>query len=360
MVYDFHSSRKEWMLGQFLELDGKKIEDEVTDWWKSSYRFAKTMEELFPGAAGCAMRLREETNEFRQHLPVIQSLASPALKARHWELLSERIGQEIEPDEELTLKGLLEMDVGRFIDQIQEVCVAAKKEYDLETALTNMKIEWAAVNYEVLPYRSSGTFVVSGVDDIISLLDDHLAKTQTMRTSPFIKPIEALCKDWEFRLKYAQGLLDEWIKCQRTWMYLEPIFGSEDIMRQLPTEARRFNAVDALWRKTMADTHQDPGFMVQCDPEKKLKDKFQAANQKLDEIQKGLSDYLEMKRLYFPRFFFLSNDELLEILSQTKEPRAVQPHLNKAFEGIAKVKFEKDLKITEMISAQVRRRPDLI
>lgn len=54
---------------------------------------------------------------------------------------------------------------------------------------------------------------------------------------------------WEFRLKYAQGLVDEWISCQRTWLYLEPIFSSEDIMRQLPTEARRFNSVDQLWKK---------------------------------------------------------------------------------------------------------------
>ena len=122
-------------------------------------------------------------------------------------------------------------------------------------------------------------------------------------------------------------------------------------MRQMPTEGRRFKTVDSMWRKNMEQTVDDPNFMRCCDRDKLL-EKFKEANQKLDEIQKGLNDYLETKRISFPRFFFLSNDELLEILSQTKDPLLVQPHLGKAFEGLNEVKFESDLKISNMISPE--------
>jgi len=72
-------------------------------------------------------------------------------------------------------------------------------------------------------------------------------------------------------------------------------------------------------------------------------------------VQKGLSDYLEKKRSIFARFYFLSNDDLLEILSQTKEVRNVRPHLKKVFENMADLDFKQDDTIIAMMSGEGER-----
>ena len=72
----------------------------------------------------------------------------------------------------------------------------------------------------------------------------------------------------------------------------------------------------------------------------------------LESVQKGLADYLETKRLAFASFFFLSNDELLQILSQAKVATAVQPHLRKCFEAVERLQFGEDLEIGAMQSRE--------
>lgn len=98
-------------------------------------------------------------------------------------------------------------------------------------------------------------------------------------------------------------------------MYLEPIFSSPDISAQLPIEAKRFATVDRAWRKAADTAKRAPGLLtVAANP--RLLDSLLESARLLDSVQKGLAAYLEMKRAGFARLFFLSNDELLAVLSQ--------------------------------------------
>ncbi|GFO15606.1 dynein, axonemal, heavy chain 12 [Plakobranchus ocellatus] len=225
--------------------------------------------------------------DFKEIIPTIGVMCNPGLRKRHWDAMSEVAGFDLTPDAGTTLRKVLKLDLEPFMEKFEAISTSASKEFTLEKAFRKMTSEWEDMCLSLNPHKGDSSVVVlGGVDDIQTLLDDHIVKTQTMRNSPFVKPFE---KDVKVLVACtSQGVLE------------------------------------------------------------KLKD----TNALLDAINKGLNAYLEKKRLYFPRFFFLSNDEMLEILSETKDPTRVQPHLKKCFEGIAKLEFDKDLVIHGMFSSE--------
>ncbi|CAG9767321.1 unnamed protein product [Ceutorhynchus assimilis] len=352
-VLEFHENYEAWYYGPFAELDADEITEYVENMWRTLYKLAKTLGDN-PGAKRIAEMVRAKVEKFRQFLPVLQTVCNKGLQKRHWERISDIVGVQLVITSDSTLNDMIEAGLPKYSQQLEEVSGAATKEYTLERNLVKMKEEWIDIQFECVPYRETGVNILSAVDDIQVMMDDHILKAQTMRGSPYVKAFEGAMQAWEEKLISMQDILEQWLMCQATWMYLEPIFSSEDIMRQMPTEARHFKTVDRVWRAIQTYCTRDTHVLVATEYKNMLA-LLKENNRLLDEIQKGLNDYLEKKRLFFPRFFFLSNDELLEILSETKDPLRVQPHLKKCFEGIYALDFTKDEEVIGMVSAEKER-----
>ncbi|XP_058967936.2 dynein axonemal heavy chain 6 [Pocillopora verrucosa] len=324
----------EWLELPFEELNPETLSNQVM-------KYAKTVMQLEKGLPPNSVVpiLKDKVEGMRHKLPVITNLRNPALKPRHWEHIQQIFGYHFTEEEPLTLGLLNKIDAFDHTEAIEEVSGQASSEASLEGILKKVEDSWKQTEFIVLPHRDSkDVFILGGIDDIQALLDDSMINISTIAGSRHVGPIRPRVDDWQRQLHLFSETLDEWMTCQRNWLYLESIFSAPDIQRQLPAEAKMFLTVDKSWKEVMRKVHRLPN-ALRAATQPGLLEIFQNNNALLDQIQKCLEAYLESKCVIFPRFYFLSNDELLEILSQTRNPHAVQPHLQKCFDAISKLEF---------------------
>ena len=351
--YDWQNWQREWMDGPMVKLDPDEVEKSYTNATRAIAKAGKVFKEAPVGQI--ATQIKQEMDDFRPFMPVVTALRNPGMRDRHWAALSEDLGFDLHPDENFTLRHATEVmklhDV-KTLEKVQKVAERAMKEYAIEKSLDDMEAGWDGQEFEVMPYRNTGSSVIKISEEMNTLLDDQIVLTQQFSFSPYKGPFEERIADWERKLRLVQEVTTEWLGCQRNWMYLQPIFDSEDINRQLPQEGKRFSGVDRQWRKTLERVKVAPVVLTFCDDDELL-EQWIKSNAELERVQKNLADYLETKRAAFARFYFLSNDELISILSQTKDPNAVQPHLRKCFEAVHSIKMEgANCEMSNMVSPE--------
>ena len=136
---------------------------------------------------------------------------------------------------------------------------------------------------------------------------------------------------------------DVWIDVQRQWVYLEGIFsGSADIKHLLPVESARFQNINAEFLSVMKKVYKSP-FVVDVMNIQGIQKSLERLADLLNKIQKALGEYLERERASFPRFYFVGDEDLLEIIGNSKDILRIMKHLKKMFAGISTIKLDDDL-----------------
>ncbi|KZT06248.1 dynein heavy chain [Laetiporus sulphureus 93-53] len=274
---------------------------------------------------------------------LVSELKSEALKDRHWKQLFKvlRVPNQISLTL-MTLGHVYDMDLRKNENTIKEVIIQAQGEMALEEYIRQVKETWTSYTLDLVNYQSKCR-LIRGWDDLFNKCSENLNSLVAMKLSPYYKVFEEEAGSWEEKLNRIHVLFDVWIDVQRQWVYLEGIFsGSADIKHLLPVESARFQNINTEFLTVMKKVYKSP-FIVDVMNIPGVQKSLERLADLLNKIQKALGEYLERERASFPRFYFVGDEDLLEIIGNSKEILRIVKHLKKMFAGISTIMLDEEL-----------------
>ncbi|XP_039087571.1 dynein heavy chain 2, axonemal [Hyaena hyaena] len=335
---DWEESWSRWKTGRFLDLQTEAMEAVAHGLSRRLLRLAKEYKDRNWEVIETT---RSKIEQFKRTVPLISDLRNPALRRRHWDQVREEIQREFDQESDsFTLEQIVQLGMDQHVEKIGEISASATRELAIELALQNIAKTWEVIQLDIVPYKDKGHHRLRGTEEVFQALEDNQVALSTMKASRFVMAFEKEVDHWERCLSLILEVVEMVLTVQRQWMYLENIFLGEDIRKQLPSESALFDQINSTWKCIMDRMSKDSN-ALRSTHHPGLLDTLIEMNMILEDIQKSLDMYLETKRHTFPRFYFLSNDDLLEILGQSRNPEAVQPHLKKCFDNIKLLRMQK-------------------
>ncbi|CAF0814718.1 unnamed protein product [Didymodactylos carnosus] len=355
MTNEWSESFDKWKTTLFRDLQTQTMEDYATQQYKKLHKLSKDFREKNWEIIDVT---KNKVDQFRRTMPLMKDLHNKDMRDRHWRRIKDESLKEFdELSDEFTLETIIDMHFEENAQLINEVSESAQKEAQIERGIEKIREQWEKVEFEIIPFKDKGHFKIKSTEEINKTIEDHQMSLATFKASRFIKPFSKEVDKWERDISHVLEVTDLWLAVQRQWLYLENIFYGEDIRRQLAKETALFDEVNDKWKSTMINLNQNPNAFHATHLKNVDKDLLYM-NSNLEEIQKSLEMYLENKRRQFPRFYFISNDDLLEILGQSKNPPGVMPHMKKLFDNIKTLTLVKTTNNGPMAATEMRSAED--
>ena len=346
----WNTESKNWLENDFSTLDGNEIDNTLQELTKnfnvalSRFKSDGVDDTIF----NIAFKYKKQIDEFKPKGELAVALTR-GLKDRHWEEIKEKTGIDCTPREGFTFNHILEAGMIKHLEICSDVGEKAYREAKIEEQLKAIDHKWKDIFFVLTEHKLTKIPTISNWNDINKELDTDIMDVQVLELSPFKGPFAEQISKWNKDLLLISSVLEEWNKCQKSWIYLQPVFDSGDIAKDIPYEHKKFKMTDRMWQDLMNSLNTNRN-VKQCCSVEGLYEKLKEANMNLENVEKGLNEYMEKKRAIFPRFYFISNAQFLEILSQTKDIKKVKDNVNKIFEPIDSITLKDDMYITALWS----------
>lgn len=214
----------------------------------------------------------------------------------------------------------VEENILKNANKIKELQARAQGEIVLRMSIVELTNWIETYEFEFTEYTSNNrtTPLIKEWKDMLTKVSDNQSLLSSIKESKYFFRFKDQCENFERKI----GGIDEYLAklqvIQRKWVYLEPIFGRG----ALPQEQHRFRRLDEDYRSIMLALDEEKKVASLCGIEG-VGDTLSQILEQLERCQKALNDFLEEKRGKFPRFYFLGDDDLLEILGQSQNVEVI-------------------------------------
>ncbi|CAE7303968.1 unnamed protein product [Symbiodinium necroappetens] len=290
--------------------------------------------------------IQDEVKNMSAALPLVNELHSDTMRDRHWALLMAVTKKTFEKGPEFSFRHLLELELHHFSSDVYDIVDQSVKEakiaWSQEGKLDGIRKTWSKMSVDFDNGREDCPLLADLSEVLERLESDSLEMLSMASQGRFIEFCKPTVDEWSEKLQTVDAVLQVWRKFQVNWCRLEPIFmQSDDIRSQLPDDSKRFELLDNSWKDLMMEASRSSLIVEICMAEGRAQTLADISDA-LDTCERSLNDYLEQKKKYFPRFYFVANGALLDILSNGNKPLKVAEYLGDVFDGIRTLDFSKD------------------
>ena len=324
-----------WRETLWNDIDTATMEDATKAFQKDVKALPKKLR-----ATNAFIGLDDSVKNFLTSVPLVADLRSPDMRDRHWKSLMDVTGKQFVIDDQFSLDSLLALELHKFEDEVGEIVDCAQKEAKMEVSLAKLEVTWAKVEWAQMKHKDTDVNTIKLGEEDFEALEDNQVVVQGMLANRYMKTFEEAITGWNKKLMMVADVNQILSEIQRTWAYLESLFiHSDEVKKELPEAADRFKKIDGVVKQILKEACGVKNVVQSSNKAGLLKDLENQQGQ-LEMCEKALADYMESKRRAFPRFYFVSTADLLDILSNGNNPVKVMTHMNKCFQAIEKLTLD--------------------